>query len=163
MRPGATDVVVNGDSRRIDQDSDSLLIHMLRNDWGLTGTKLGCGTGDCGSCTVLVEGQPVNSCLVYTVECQGLQVETIEGVSATQVGRVLVDEFVKADAVQCGYCTPGLVVTATALLRGAWPEIPSDDRISWALAGNLCRCTGYLPIVHAVRCAAQYLSSVESL
>jgi aerobic-type carbon monoxide dehydrogenase small subunit (CoxS/CutS family) len=147
---------VNGAAVRVEHDPDVLLIETLRDDCGLTGTKLGCGTGDCGACTVLLDGRPVNSCLVYTAECSGSEVATIEGVAQTPAGAAVVDAIVAADAVQCGFCTPGIVVTATALVGGA-PASVRDGEIRSRLAGNLCRCTGYLPIVEAVGAAARRL------
>jgi carbon-monoxide dehydrogenase small subunit len=148
---------VNGEAARVEHDPDALLIETLRDELGLTGTKLGCGTGDCGACTVLLEGRPVNSCLVYTAECGGGEVVTVEGVAPTPVGTAVVDAMVTADAVQCGYCTPGIVVTAAALIEGRPATVPDDDEIKSALAGNLCRCTGYRPIVAAVHAAARQL------
>jgi carbon-monoxide dehydrogenase small subunit len=141
-----TELHLNGTPTRVDHDPDALLIETLRETCGLTGTKLGCGTGDCGACTVLLGERPVNSCLVYTAECAGAEVATIEGVAATPAGAAIVDALVAADAVQCGFCTPGIVVTAAALLD-------SKETIERGLAGNLCRCTGYLPIVAAIRAA----------
>jgi carbon-monoxide dehydrogenase small subunit len=150
---------VNGEPARVEHDPDALLIETLRDELGLTGTKLGCGTGDCGACTVLLEGRPVNSCLVYTAECAGAAVATVEGVAATPAGTAVAEAMVKADAVQCGYCTPGIVVTAAALIGATMPD---DDGIRSALAGNLCRCTGYRPIVAAVRAAARELGGEAS-
>jgi carbon-monoxide dehydrogenase small subunit len=143
-----TEFGLNGAPARVEHDPDALLIETLRETCGLTGTKLGCGTGDCGACTVLLGGRPMNSCLVYTAECSGAEVATIEGVASTPVGAAIVDALVAADAVQCGFCTPGIVVTAAALLDG------EETTVESALAGNLCRCTGYLPIIAAVRAAA---------
>jgi aerobic-type carbon monoxide dehydrogenase small subunit (CoxS/CutS family) len=153
---------INGEAARVEHDPDALLIETLREARGLTGTKLGCGTGDCGACTVLLDGRPVNSCLVYTAECAGADVTTVEGVAKTRVGAALADAFVAADAVQCGFCTPGIVVTAAALIAGAPAIVPDDGEIRSALAGNLCRCTGYRPIVAAVYAAAQRLGEDAS-
>jgi aerobic-type carbon monoxide dehydrogenase small subunit (CoxS/CutS family) len=133
--------------------SDTLLIDILRQDLGLTGTKLGCGTGDCGACTVLLDGTPVNSCLVFAAECAGARVETVEGVARSQLGRILIDELAKADAIQCGICTPGFVVMASGFLRSG-PRSPARADIEVALAGNLCRCTGYARIIQAVIAAS---------
>jgi aerobic-type carbon monoxide dehydrogenase small subunit (CoxS/CutS family) len=142
----------NGVNRPLGGEGDRLLIDVLRDDLHLTGTKLGCGTGDCGACTVLLDGAPVNSCLVYAAECAGSSVETIESVAATPRGHRIVDALVAGGAVQCGICTPGIVVAAAALLeRGGHP---GREEIEIALAGNLCRCTGYLPIIAAVEAAA---------
>jgi aerobic-type carbon monoxide dehydrogenase small subunit (CoxS/CutS family) len=148
---------INGEAGRVEHEPDALLIDAVRDARGLTGTKLGCGTGDCGACTVLLEGRPVNSCLVYTAECAEADVVTVEGVAQTPVGAAVVDAIVAADAVQCGFCTPGIVVTAAALIGREPATVPADDEIRSALAGNLCRCTGYRPIVAAVGAAAQKL------
>ncbi|PZG54446.1 (2Fe-2S)-binding protein [Spongiactinospora gelatinilytica] len=143
----------NGEDRQVGRFDERLLIDVLREDLRLTGTKLGCGTGDCGACTVLLDGRPVNSCLVYAVECVAREVETVERVSQDDAGRILAEELVAAGAVQCGICTPGVLVMATSLVRSN----PTPDRadIETALSGNLCRCTGYLPIVRAVEAAAR--------
>ena len=146
---------VNGIDYRFSSANDTLLLDALRYECGLTGAKLGCGTGDCGACTVLLDGEAVNSCLVYAAECEGHHVETVEGVSAGGVGARIADEMVRADAVQCGFCTPGIVVSACALLNRAGSRPVEDDEIKQALAGNLCRCTGYLPIIEAVRRASE--------
>ncbi|XWO12969.1 (2Fe-2S)-binding protein [Paenarthrobacter ureafaciens] len=130
---------------------DGLLLDALRYECGLTGAKLGCGTGDCGACTVTVDGEAVNSCLVYVPECEGKSVETVEGATTNGVGAVVAAEFLKADAVQCGFCTPGIVMSTCALLARTEPGTVTDTDIKEALAGNLCRCTGYLPILEAVR------------
>lgn len=146
---------VNGVGRDIElEERDTLLIDAIRYGCGLTGTKLGCGTGDCGACTVLIGGVPVNSCLVYAVDCAEGEIETVEGIATTGLGETLVDAMVAADALQCGFCTPGIVVTATALLRSVDGSTVDDHTVRCALAGNLCRCTGYAPIVAAVLGAA---------
>ncbi len=146
----------NGAEFRLDQAGDRVLADVLREDLGLTGTKIGCGTGDCGACTVLLDGSPVNSCLVYAVECAGSEVQTVEGVSHSGTGQVLAEELAAAGAVQCGICTSGLLVMAVSLLEAD----PAPDRagIETALSGNLCRCTGYLAIVRAVEAAAGRLA-----
>ena len=142
---------VNGADYAVSAAADALLLDALRYDCGLTGTKLGCGTGDCGACTVLLDGEAVNACLVYAMECEGRSVETIEGVISSGIGAVLVKEFLTADAVQCGFCTPGVIMSACALLSRTGPGALTDAETKEALAGNLCRCTGYLPILDAVR------------
>jgi len=144
----------NGAERTVDVPPDQLLIDALRDDLGLTGTKLGCGTGDCGACTVLVDDAPVCSCLVFTAQCQGATVETVEGVAETTVGQEIAEAFVEHGAVQCGACIPGIVVSATALLRESEEPVDRDD-VEEALAGNICRCTGYFSIIDAVRAASE--------
>ena len=144
--------VCNGRAHSVEVAPDKLLVDLLRDDLGLTGTKLGCGTGDCGACTVMLEQRLVNSCLVYAAECEGATVETIEGVATSPNGKRLVALFVEHDAVQCGICTPGLVVTATALVDRSSSR-PTRSEVQDALSGNLCRCTGYYPIIAAVEAA----------
>ncbi len=125
------------------------LIDYLRDDLGLTGTKEGCGMGECGSCTVLLDGDPVCSCLVLVGQARGREVTTVEGVGAVPAGRAARGAFVDSQAVQCGFCIAGMVVSATALLDGC-PH-PGDEDLDAALEGNLCRCTGYGAIRRAVR------------
>jgi aerobic-type carbon monoxide dehydrogenase small subunit (CoxS/CutS family) len=153
-----TAVTCNGTPRTLSDGGDRLLIDVLRDDLELTGTKLGCGTGDCGACTVLLDGRPVNACLVYAAECDGAEIRTVEGLATDPVGRIVAEELGAAGAVQCGICTPGFVVMATALLRDTRGPLPREA-VEDALAGNLCRCTGYRPIVDAVRAAADRLAA----
>jgi len=155
----ATNVDINGEQRCVQADADTLLIDVIRYAFGLTGTKLGCGTGDCGACTVLLDGRPVNSCLVYALECEGARVETIEGVVASPAGRLIVEEMIETDAAQCGFCTPGIVVTACALAKQSCGRDVTESQIATALAGNLCRCTGYLPIRQALQAALAKLAT----
>ena len=128
------------------------LSEVLRDELGLTGTKEGCGTGSCGSCTVLMDGQAVNSCLVYIAEADGKEITTIEGLSREGKLHPLQQAFMDQGAVQCGYCTPGMILTAKALLDSN-PR-PSEVQIREAIAGNLCRCTGYDKIVRAIMSVA---------
>ena len=143
----------NGRERTARAEPDRLLVDFLREDLGLTGTKYGCGTGDCGACTVLVDGEPVHGCLVYAVECEGAEVTTVERVAETPEGQLVVEALLRHNGVQCGICTPGFVVTAAGSLGALGPE-PDRERVQAALAGNLCLCTGYEPIVTAVQDAA---------
>lgn len=143
-------LTINATDRSLVVDPDTLLLDVIRYDCGLTGTKLGCGTGDCGACTVLLDDRAVNACLVYALECEGSRIETIEGLTAGELGSAIATEFVAADAVQCGFCTPGFIMSTAALLRRSEGCDISRGDVHEALAGNLCRCTGYLPIVEAV-------------
>jgi carbon-monoxide dehydrogenase small subunit len=128
-----------------------VLVDLLREAFGLTGTKKGCGIGECGACTVLLNGKPVNSCLVLAASVDGKSITTIEGIEGDTADS-LREAFVDEGAVQCGYCTPGMIVSAKALLDSA-PD-PSDSEIKKAISGNICRCTGYARIVAAIRKAA---------
>jgi carbon-monoxide dehydrogenase small subunit len=140
-------MVINGEDSSLEIAPNRILVDMLREDLGLRGTKKGCGAGKCGSCTVLMNGRPVNSCLILAVQVEGAQIQTIEGL-ADRDPHPLQTAFAEKGAIQCGYCTPGMVLTAKALLDGN--TNPDEGEIKEALAGNLCRCTGYNKIVEAV-------------
>ena len=152
-------VTCNGVQRSLATAGDRLLIEFLRDDLGLTGTKLGCGTGDCGACTVLIDGVAVNSCLVYAAECEDADVRTVEAIARDGVGAVLAEELVRAGAVQCGICTPGIVAMGADFLARTRRPV-SRAEVEVALSGNLCRCTGYLPIIDAVIAASGRLAPV---
>lgn len=142
-------LTVNGVPRALDVLPHATLLQVLRNDLGLTGTKEGCDEGECGACTILVDGQAVDSCLMAAMAAAGAEVETVEGLAGTdgELSR-LQGAFVAAGGVQCGFCTPGFLMTLTAFLRET-PN-PTADEIRSAIAGNICRCTGYSQIVEAV-------------
>ncbi len=144
---------VNGEPVDVLADGYKTLLEILREDLGLTGTKHGCELGECGACAVLVNGQPVLSCLVLGVESQGRHVTTVEGLTVDGHLHPLQECFADLGAAQCGYCTPGILLTAKALLDSE-PH-PSRERIREALSGNLCRCTGYGQIIDAVEAAAR--------
>ncbi len=135
--------------------SHRLLLDLLRDDLGLTGTKEGCGTGDCGACTVILNGNPVNSCLVLSGELDGAELLTVEGLKLGPVLHPVQRAFIQAGGVQCGYCTSGMLMMVKSLLDEN-PD-PSDEEIRFALSGNLCRCTGYAKIIQAVKDAAREL------
>ncbi|HAG26296.1 MAG: (2Fe-2S)-binding protein [Paracoccaceae bacterium] len=144
---------VNGDSVEFTCEPDETLLEVLRNRLGLTGTKEGCGTGDCGACSVLVNGRLVCSCLVLAVETQGAEVSTIEGMASGDGLHILQQTFIDHAALQCGICTPGILVAAKALLDKN--PSPTESELRFWLAGNLCRCTGYDKIINAVQAAAE--------
>ncbi len=144
---------VNGRDYKITAKPWRTLLDVLRNELGFTGTKEGCGTGSCGSCTVLMDGQAVNACLVFVAETKGKAITTIEGISREGKLHPLQQAFIDEGAVQCGFCTPGVILTAKAFLDSN-PQ-PSETEIREAIAGNLCRCTGYDKIVRAIMKAAQ--------
>lgn len=150
---------VNGKRRMADVGADTLLIDMLRNDFRLTGVKEGCGAGECGACTVLLDGDAVCSCVVPAVQACGREVTTIEGLEADGELDAIQQAFIDCDATQCGFCTPGMIMSAKALLLKN-PH-PTRGEIKRAIAGNICRCTGYLPIVNAVEAAAKRLGDKE--
>ena len=141
-------LTINGKTRTVDAHPMKRLLDVLREDCGLTGTKEGCGEGECGACTVLVDGVAVDSCLVPAAHAEGRRVVTIEGAAATRTGKALQNAFVDHGGAQCGICTPGMILAAVPLKAGA-----SLDEIKTALAGNLCRCTGYPAIFRSVTSA----------
>lgn len=141
-------LIVNGQKEELLINSNTTLLHALREQLGLTGTKNGCEAGECGACTVLIDGEPVNSCLALAVEMDGREITTIEGLSSDGKITPLQQAFTDKNAVQCGYCTPGVLMAATALLRRN--PTPSVEDIQKALVGNLCRCTGYQRIIDAI-------------
>ncbi len=148
-------LTVNGRAHTVTTAAHQTLLYLLRDDLHLYGTKDGCREGECGACTVLLDGQPVNACLVLAGQADGRNVVTIEGLAADGRLHPLQAAFVQAGAVQCGFCTPGLILSAVALLeQHPWP---SDEQIRHALTGNLCRCTGYAQIFEAVNQAATEL------
>jgi carbon-monoxide dehydrogenase small subunit len=150
--PTLLTLTINGEERDVLAPTHKTLLEVLREELNLTGTKHGCELGECGTCTVLVDGEPVLSCLVLPVECQGREIKTVEGMA--QGGRLhpLQQAFAELGAAQCGYCTPGILLTAEALLKDN--PTPTRDEVKLALAGNLCRCTGYTKILDAVELAA---------
>jgi aerobic carbon-monoxide dehydrogenase small subunit len=144
---------VNGRDYKIAAHPWRTLLDVLRNELGFTGTKEGCGTGSCGSCTVLMDGQAVNACLVLVAEAKGKAITTIEGLSREGKLDPLQQAFMDEGALQCGFCTPGVILTAKAFLDSN--RNPSESQIREAISGNLCRCTGYDKIVRAIMIAAQ--------
>jgi carbon-monoxide dehydrogenase small subunit len=146
-------LTVNGEARELDVEPRLLLVHALRDEIGLTGTHVGCDTSNCGACTVHLDGEAVKSCTVLAVQCDGAEVTTIEGLGTPDALHPVQEGFWEHHGLQCGYCTPGMIMAASDLLRRN-PD-PSEEEVRHALEGNLCRCTGYHNIVKAVMSAAQ--------
>jgi aerobic-type carbon monoxide dehydrogenase small subunit (CoxS/CutS family) len=146
-------VTINGTTYERELEARKLLIHFVRDDLDLTGSHIGCDTGNCGACSMLVNGTLVKSCMMLAVQADGATIETVEGLSDGDELNNLQAAFREHHALQCGYCTPGMLMSATALLRQN--PSPTDDEIKKALQGNICRCTGYWNIFEAVKAAAQ--------
>jgi len=151
------ELTVNGTPVRRDVDDRTLLVDLLRSDLTLTGTHVGCDTSQCGACTVLVDGAPVKSCSVLALQVDGTRVTTIEGLASGSTLHPLQQAFIDCHGLQCGFCTPGMLLASAALL--ARETAPSDAQVLHALEGNLCRCTGYVNIVAAVREAAATIAA----
>jgi len=145
-------VTVNGESYEREVDARRLLIHFLRDDLDLTGSHIGCDTGNCGACAVLVDGVLVKSCMMLAIQADGATIETVEGLAQDGELTGLQQAFSDQHALQCGYCTPGMLMSATALLRDN--AHPNEEQIRKAIQGNICRCTGYVNIVEAIKAAA---------
>ena len=150
--PTLLTLTINGEERDVLAPAHKTLLEVLREELNLTGTKHGCELGECGTCTVLVDGEPVLSCLALPIECQGREIRTVEGMAEGGRLHPLQQAFAELGAAQCGYCTPGILLTAEALLTDN--AAPTRDEVRHALAGNLCRCTGYTKILDAVELAA---------
>jgi aerobic carbon-monoxide dehydrogenase small subunit len=146
-------ITVNGVKEYLNVPSNMTLLQMLREELALTGVKNGCAAGECGACTVLVNGEPVNSCMLLAVEADGAEIVTVEGLAHDNQLDILQQAFVDEGGVQCGFCTPGMLISARALLNRN--PYPTEEEIREALLGNLCRCTGYTRIISAVQKAAQ--------
>jgi len=146
-------ITVNGETYEREVDARRLLIHFLRDDLDLTGSHIGCDTGNCGACSVLVDGVLVKSCMMLAIQADGSTIETVEGLAQDGELTGLQQAFSDHHALQCGYCTPGMLMSATALLRGN--AHPNEEQIRKAIQGNICRCTGYVNIVEAIKAAAE--------
>jgi carbon-monoxide dehydrogenase small subunit len=149
-------MTVNGQPRSADVEPRRLLVHFIRETLGLTGTHIGCDTTHCGACTVLVDGTPVKSCTMFAVQADGRDVRTVEGLEQNGQLHPVQEGFMQEHGLQCGYCTPGMLMTSAAFLE-KHPR-PSEEQIRHAISGNLCRCTGYVNIVKSVQYAAAKLS-----
>ncbi len=146
-------VTVNGEAKEADVEPRLLLVHLIREVLELTGTHIGCDTTSCGACTVLLDGTPVKSCTVLSVQVDGREIKTVEGLATNGDLHPIQEGFMEEHGLQCGFCTPGMMMCASALLEKN-PN-PTEDEIRWGISGNLCRCTGYMNIVKAVQYAAE--------
>lgn len=153
-------VTVNGAAKTAEVEPRLLLVHLLREVLGLTGTHIGCDTTNCGACTVLLDGRPVKSCTIFAVQADGREVMTVEGLAKDGQLHAVQEAFHEKHGLQCGFCTPGMMMTATALLQRT-PN-PTEEEIRWGISGNLCRCTGYVNIVEAIKYAAEKLRSTPA-
>jgi len=147
-RSRAISLEINGEQVEMELPARRLLVHFIRDDLGLTGTHVGCDTGNCGACTVQLDGEPVKSCMMLAVQADGARIATVEGLAPDGDLTGLQRAFNEHHALQCGYCTPGMLMSASALL--ARNPHPTEDEVRYALQGNICRCTGYVNIVEAV-------------
>ena len=143
---------LNGESHTTEVESRLLLVHLIREDLNLTGTHIGCDTTSCGACTVIMNGRPVKSCTVFAVQADGAEIATVEGLAQNGNLHPIQEGFMEKHGLQCGYCTPGMMMTSVALLKDN--PSPTEEDIRWGISGNLCRCTGYVNIVKAVQYAA---------
>ena len=146
-------VTINNEAEQVVVPSNMTLMQMLREKVALTGTKNGCSAGECGACTVMMNGEPVNSCMVLAVECDGARIVTVEGLAGDKQLDPIQEAIIQAGGVQCGFCTPGILISSRALLDRN--PSPGEEEIKEALVGNLCRCTGYARIIDSVKAAAK--------
>jgi carbon-monoxide dehydrogenase small subunit len=149
-------IAVNGERHEADVEARLLLVHLIRDVWRLTGTHIGCDTTHCGACTVLLDGRPVKSCTVFAVQANGREISTVEGLEQDGKLHPLQEGFMAEHGLQCGYCTPGMLMTSVAFLKKH--PTPTEDEIRHGISGNLCRCTGYVNIVKAIQHAAAKLA-----
>ena len=150
-------VAVNGTEHSADVEPRMLLVHLLREVLGLTGTHVGCDTTSCGACTVLLDGTPVKSCTMFAVQADGREVTTVEGLKQDGQLHPIQAAFKEEHGLQCGFCTPGMMLTGKALLERN--PLPTEDEVRWAISGNICRCTGYTNIVKAIQAAGRQMAS----
>jgi carbon-monoxide dehydrogenase small subunit len=161
MSKHAINVTVNGEATSQEVDARLLLVHFIRENMDLTGTHIGCDTTSCGACTIILNGRAVKSCTLFAVQADGGEIETIEGVALNGQLHPLQEGFWEKHGLQCGFCTPGMIMSAKYLLSKN-PN-PTEDEIRWAISGNLCRCTGYNKIVEAIQYAAEKLNEQEEI
>jgi carbon-monoxide dehydrogenase small subunit len=150
---------VNGEAHSGEVEARLLLVHYLREDLNLTGTHIGCDTTSCGACTVLMNGRPVKSCTMFAVQAEGAEIGTVEGLAQNGTLHPIQEGFMEKHGLQCGFCTPGMMMTSVAFLKEN--PSPTEDEIRWGISGNLCRCTGYVNIVKAVQYAASKMKGED--
>lgn len=150
-------LTVNGESHELLVEPYQTLVDIIRDEAGLTGTKKGCGSGECGSCTIILDGKPVNSCLILGVEVDGSEILTIEGLKQGEELHPIQKAFIHFGAIQCGFCTPGMIISAKALLD-ICPN-PTEEQVKMAISGNLCRCTGYKKIIETIMNVSSQINS----
>lgn len=160
MSKHTINVTVNGQAYTEEVEARLLLVHLIRENLDLTGTHIGCDTTSCGACTVMVDGKAIKSCTMYAVQANGKEIETIEGVADGATLHPLQEGFWEKHGLQCGYCTPGMIISAKHLLDKN-PN-PTEEEIRWGISGNLCRCTGYNKIVEAIQYAADKINNPET-
>ena len=160
MKESTIKLNVNGKIHEVKVKPHETLLHVIRNELGLKGTKSGCESGECGTCTVILDGKAVHSCLVLAAQAEGKKITTIEGIGTQEKPHPLQQSFIEAGAVQCGFCTPGMILSAKALLDNN-PN-PTTEEIKRAIDGNLCRCTGYINILEAIKMAAHRMRRKEA-
>ncbi len=148
-------VTINGEKRQAEVEPRLLLVHLIREVFRLTGTHIGCDTTHCGACTVLLDGRPIKSCTVFAVQAHGKEIMTVEGLEQNGQLHPVQEGFTQEHGLQCGYCTPGMLMTSYAFLKKT--PTPTEEDIRWAISGNLCRCTGYVNIVKSIQYAAAKL------
>ncbi len=154
------ELTINGKKRKVETTTSTRLLDLLRDDLHLTGTKEGCGKGECGACTVIMNGELITSCLVLAPQADGAVITTIEGIGSGDHLDLIQEAFIETGAVQCGFCTPGIILAAKKLLEEN--SYPDEEAIKRSISGNLCRCTGYQKIIDAIELAANRLSSSDS-
>jgi carbon-monoxide dehydrogenase small subunit len=157
------ELIVNGTPRTIEVEGRTLLVHAIRDQLGLTGTHIGCDTTSCGACTVLVDGKPIKSCTMFAVQANGCEIKTVEGLAQGEQLHPLQKAFWECHGLQCGFCTPGMLMVGAAFLENNKDPNPSDEEIRHAISGNLCRCTGYMNIVKAYQQAAREMHGAPAV
>lgn len=153
-------VTINGEQKTVEVEPRTLLVHLVREDFSMTGTHIGCDTSSCGACTILLDGKSIKSCTVLAIQADGKSIQTVEGLAEPGTMSIIQEAFKECHGLQCGFCTPGMMMRATELLEQN-PN-PTEEEIRWGISGNLCRCTGYNNIVRAIQYAAAKMQGKET-